>query len=126
VAKWRWGDAHVARAEHRPFSNVKALARGFELRAPVGGDTYTLNVSRVGLTPDKTTGELYLGEHGPSLRALYDLGDPAQSRIVHSSGQSGLPFAAAYRNFMQTWVKVEDVPLWGGAAVHTLVLKPAP
>ena len=126
VARWRWGDAHIARAEHRPFSNVKALAGAFELRTPVGGDTYTINVSRVGLTADKTTGELYLGEHGPSLRALYDLGDPAESRIVHSSGQSGLPFAAGYRDFMQPWAKVQDLPLWGGVAVHTLVLSPAP
>jgi penicillin amidase len=126
VAGWHWGDAHIARAEHRPFSSVKALAKIFELRAPVGGDTFTLNVSRVGLVPDKTTGELYLAEHGPSLRALYDLGDPARSRIMHSSGQSGLPFAVAYRDFMQRWAQVEDVPLWGGAALHHLVLVPVP
>ncbi len=126
LARWRWGDAHIARAEHRPFTNVKALAKAFELRAPVGGDTYTLNVSRVGLVPDKTTGEMYLAEHAPSLRALYDLGDPARSRIMHSSGQSGLPFAAAYRDFVQRWAKVEDVPLWGGVTVHSLVLVPAP
>jgi penicillin amidase len=127
VARWRWGDAHIARAEHRPFSNVKPLARLFELRAPVGGDTFTLNVSRVGLVPDKTTGELYLAEHGPSLRALYDLGDPARSRIIHSSGQSGLPFASAYRDFVQRWAKLDDVPLWGdGVALHTLVLMPLP
>jgi penicillin G amidase len=126
VSRWRWGDAHIARAEHRPFSNVKALARWFELRVPVGGDTFTLNVSRVGLVPDKTTGELYLAEHGPSLRALYDLGDPARSRIIHSSGQSGLPFASAYRDLVQRWAQVDDVPLWGGAALHVLVLVPAP
>ncbi|HET7866068.1 MAG TPA: penicillin acylase family protein, partial [Burkholderiaceae bacterium] len=54
-ATWRWGELHVARAEHRPFTQVKALARWFELRAPVGGDTYTVNVSRVSLTPDKLT-----------------------------------------------------------------------
>jgi penicillin G amidase len=124
VARWRWGEAHIARAEHRPFSNVPGLARLFELRTPVGGDTYTLNVSRVNIVPDKHTGELYLAEHAPSLRAIYDLGDPVRSRIMQSSGQSGLPFAAAYRNFVGRWVKVEDVPLWGGAAAHTLVLAP--
>ncbi|MFX4435537.1 penicillin acylase family protein, partial [Acinetobacter baumannii] len=64
VSAWRWGRLHVARAEHRPFSSVPVLARWFELRAPVGGDSYTINVSRVGLTPDATTGELYLDEHG--------------------------------------------------------------
>ncbi|HSN32249.1 MAG TPA: penicillin acylase family protein, partial [Ideonella sp.] len=93
VAAWRWQDVHVARSEHRPFSKVKALAPLFELRAPVGGDTYTVNVSRVNLRPDALTGERYLDEHGPSLRALYDLADPRRSRFMHSSGQSGFFFS---------------------------------
>src|SRR5690606_37334959 len=38
VATWRWGDAHVARSDHRTFSRVKPLARFFDLRVPVGGD----------------------------------------------------------------------------------------
>ena len=126
VASWQWGKAHIARAEHRPFSKVKLLAPMFELRTPVGGDTFTINVSRVGLKADATTGELYLDEHGPSLRGLYDLADPLQSRVVHSSGQSGLVFSPHYRNLLKRWKKVEDVPLWGSAAVSTLVLKPAP
>jgi len=125
VARWQWGAAHIARAEHRPFSKVKALAGWFELRTPVGGDTFTLNVSRVGLKPDATTGELYLSEHGPSLRALYDLGAPANSRFMHSSGQSGLTFSPLYRRFLGLWARVEDVPVWGGVAVNTLTVQPA-
>ncbi|WP_280155259.1 penicillin acylase family protein [Piscinibacter sp. XHJ-5] len=124
VAAWRWGRAHVARSEHRPFSRVKPLARWFELRTPVGGDTYTINVSRVGLRPDNTTGELYLDEHGPSLRALYDLGDLSQSRVMQSSGQSGIVFSPLYRSFVERWARVEYVPLWGGKADKTLVLLP--
>lgn len=124
VAAWQWGRAHVARSEHRPFSQVKPLARWFELRAPVGGDTYTVNVGRVGLKPDRTTGELYLDEHGPSLRALYDLGDPSQSRVMHSSGQSGIVFSPLYASFVERWTKVQDVPLWGAPAQQVLVLMP--
>ena len=125
VAAWQWGRAHLARSEHRPFSKVGALARLFELRTPVGGDTYTINVSRVGLKADAATGELYLDEHGPSLRALYDLGDPAQSRVMHSTGQSGNVFSPQYRSFVERWAKVEYVPLWGdGKVAGTLVLAP--
>ena len=102
VDNWRWGDAHQARSEHRPFSRVKPLARFFELRTPVGGDTFTVNVSRVGLKPDPTTGELYLDEHGPSLRGLYDLGDRAQSRVMHSTGQSGILFSPLLRQLRRT------------------------
>lgn len=124
LAIWRWDRAHQARSEHRPFSKVKLLARWFELRAPVGGDTYTVNVSRVNLKPDATTGELYLDEHGPSLRAIYDLGDPAQSRFMHSTGQSGLPLSPLYGSFVERWAKVQYVPVWGGATEHTLLLQP--
>ncbi|MGY4829496.1 penicillin acylase family protein [Sphaerotilaceae bacterium SBD11-9] len=126
VSKWQWGRAHMARSEHRPFSRVKPLNRWFELRTPVGGDTYTVNVSRVSLRPDPTTGELYLDEHGPSLRALYDLGDPGKSRFMHSSGQSGIVFSPLYSAFVERWARVQDVPVWGGEAKRTLVLRPRP
>ncbi len=125
VSAWQWSRAHVARSEHRPFSRVNALARWFELRTPVGGDTYTVNVSRVTLRPDPTTGELYLDEHGPSLRALYDLGDPSQSRVMHSSGQSGNVFSPLYRDFVGPWTRLEYVPLWSAPPVSTLLLQPA-
>ncbi len=124
VSAWQWGRAHQARSEHRPFSRVKALAPWFELRTPVGGDTFTVNVSRVAMRPDAATGELYLDEHGPSLRALYDLGDPAKSRVMHSSGQSGNVFSPLYRSFVKPWAAVEYVPLWGAPAEQTLVLTP--
>lgn len=115
-AAWRWGNAHQAKSEHRPFSRVKLLAGLFELRVPVGGDTHTVNVSRVGLRPDETTGELYLDEHGPSLRALYDLGNPVNSMVMHSTGQSGIVFSPLYRNFSGRWQRGDYVPLWADAA----------
>lgn len=125
LSTWRWGQAHQARSEHRPFTRVRQLARVFELRVPVGGDTHTVNVSRVGLRPDPTTGELYLNEHGPSLRALYDLADPAQSRVMHSTGQSGLVFSSHFRDFVQPWAAVQYVPLWpAGPAPRVLHLRP--
>ncbi len=127
VAQWRWGAAHQARSEHRPFSRVKPLARFFELRTPVGGDSFTVNVSRVGLKPDATTGELFLNEHAASLRALYDLADPTQSRVMHSTGQSGLFFSPQYRSFVEPWRAVQYVPLWAqGAPAEVLAIKPRP
>jgi penicillin G amidase len=127
VAAWRWGDAHVARSEHRPFSRIGALAPLFEIREPTGGDAYTLNVGRVSVKPDPTTGELYLNDHAPSLRALYDLGDASQSRVMHSTGQSGLPWSRHYRDFAPRWARVEYLPLWGTArpAAASLRLQPA-
>ena len=124
-AAWQWGRAHQARSEHRPFSRVKALAKWFEVRAPVGGDTYTVNVSRVSLKADAATGELYLNEHGPSLRGLYDLADKANSRVIHSTGQSGVAWSPFFRSFTPRWVQVEGVPLFPAAAapMKTLVIQ---
>src|SRR5690606_35105526 len=45
-AAWRWGDAHPAVSVHRPLSNVKPLARLFEVRVPSGGDPFTVNVGQ--------------------------------------------------------------------------------
>ena len=127
VAQWTWGRAHQARSEHRPFSRVKLLARWFELRTPVGGDTHTINVSRVGLRTDATTGELFLNEHAASLRALYDVGDPSQSRVMHSTGQSGIVFSPHFSSFVEPWRAVRYVPLWAaGAPAQVLVIRPAP
>ncbi len=124
-AHWRWGQAHQARSEHRPFSHVALLAPWFEVRTPVGGDTHTVNVSRVGLRPDASTGELFLNEHAASLRALYDVADQAQSRVVHSSGQSGIVFSPLYRSLVEPWRAVRYVPLWPqGAPAHVLVIQP--
>ncbi|MFZ2651591.1 MAG: penicillin acylase family protein, partial [Burkholderiaceae bacterium] len=62
--------------------------------------------------------------HGPSLRALYDLGDPSKSRVIHSGGQSGIVFSPLYRSFVAAWARVDDVPLWDAAAEHSLRLAP--
>jgi penicillin amidase len=128
VTAWRWDQAHIARAEHRPFSRVKWLARWFEQRVPVGGDSYTVNVARVSLKPDAATGELYLDEHGPSLRGLYDLADRRNSRVVHSTGQSGIPWSPLFANLAPLWRQVRAVPLFPADALsdQTLVLRPAP
>jgi penicillin amidase len=91
----------------------------------VGGDTYTVNVSRVNLRPDATTGELYLDEHGPSLRALYDVADPSQSRVMHSTGQSGHPLSPHHSNWVAPWANMAYRPLWPkGPAAHSLVVEP--
>jgi penicillin amidase len=126
VAAWRWSDAHVARSEHRPFSRVPVLHRLFELRAPVGGDTHTVKAMRVVLRRDALTGDLYHTDHSASLRAVYDLADRQQSRVVHSTGQSGIVFSPAYRDFVGPWTRGELLPLWpAGAPAAVLLVQPA-
>ncbi len=103
VAGWRWGSAHPALSVHRPMSNVKPLAGFFEVRAPTGGDPFTVNVGQYHL--DKLDAP-YANRHAASLRAIYDLADLDNSRFIYQTGQSGNVFSGRYRDMSETWVDV--------------------
>ncbi|QCK85816.1 penicillin acylase family protein [Phreatobacter aquaticus] len=105
---WRWGVAHDARSEHRPFARVASLARFFDVRVPVPGDTYTVNVNRHTIRNDE---EPFVSRHSASLRALYDMADPERSVFIHSTGQSGLPTSSLYRNLAERWARVDYIPM---------------
>jgi penicillin amidase len=108
AARWRWGEAHAARHEHRPFSRVPWLASVFEIRVAVPGDAFTLNVGRSDLSNET---EPFATRHAPSLRAIYDLSDPQASLFIHSGGQSGNVLSPHYRSFTQAWARGEYVPM---------------
>jgi penicillin amidase len=124
---WRWDSVHQMVAEHRPFSRVKPLDSLFTLSLPMGGDTYTVHAMRVGL--GGPSAQRYRATHGPSLKAVYDLGDRSQSRFIHSSGQSGLPWMPGYRAWLGDWAKGQGVPVWPAADdlvdQQVLTLRPA-
>jgi penicillin amidase len=108
-ARWRWGDAHFALSEHRPFSRVPWLAPFFELRVPVPGDAYTLNVGQGNFADEAAP---YASRHAPSLRAIYDLADPQASLFIHSAGQSGNPLSPHYADMAGRWARGEYVPMF--------------
>jgi penicillin amidase len=108
MSQWRWGSAHMAHSEHRPFSKAEMLSRIFDIRIPAAGDNFTVNAARFSLRDDK---EPFVTRHAASLRALYDLSEPENSRFMHSSGQSGNVLSPLYRNFAQRWVDVDYVPM---------------
>jgi len=108
MTSWRWGEAHEALSEHRPFSKVPSLARYFELRLPSPGDTHTVNVGRNNLRDDAAP---YANRHAASLRALYDLSNLENSRFMHSTGQSGNMLSPLYSNFAQRWVDAGYLPM---------------
>jgi penicillin amidase len=108
MSQWRWGSAHVARSEHRPFGKVEPLDRIFDVRIPAPGDLYTVNSARFNLRDEK---EPFASRHGAGLRALYDLSNLENSRFIHSTGQSGNVLSSLYRNYAQRWVDVAYVPM---------------
>ena len=106
--RWRWGDAHFALSEHRPFGRQPLLAKYFDISVPSPGDTYTINVGRNSLANEAAP---FASHHAASLRAIYDLADMDKSVYIHSTGQSGNLFSPLYKNFTERWSRVEYIPM---------------
>ena len=123
VNAWQWGTAHPALSAHKPFSNVGPLAMLFDVRVPTGGDRFTVNMGHFHAHHDK---DPFANRHGPSLRALYDLGNLENSRFIYQTGQSGLVFSERYRDMSAEWAAVQYRPLRMDppAFRHRATLKP--
>ena len=105
---WRWGEAHQAVSEHRPFKNIRVLSRLFNVGVPFPGDAFTVNVGRPVLNNPKAP---FQANHAPSLRAIYDLNDPEQSVFMFPTGQSGWVQSHRYRNLSASWANNQFIPL---------------
>ena len=106
-AEWRWGDEHVALAEHRPLSE-SPLAFLFNLGGPAPGSIYTVNSFE--FSPLRAE-RPFTSTHGPSLRAVYDLADLDRSLFIHSTGQSGNVLSPLYDSFEERWRSGEYVTI---------------
>ena len=79
-----------------------------------------------------TLPELFDVTNGPSMRALYDMGDLDAGRIITTTGQSGQPFSRHADDWVGRWLRNQTVPLpftdpaIDRAAAATLVLGPMP
>ena len=105
---WQWGDAHVVRAEHRPFSRLPLVGRLFEVVTPMPGGAFVVNVGRYDVSDEA---EPFRDVHGPSLRAIFDLDDPDRSLFVHSTGQSGNVLSPLYDNLAPLWAAGDYIPI---------------
>jgi penicillin amidase len=102
---WRRGRLHRLRLAHA-FDDVPVLRRIFS-RGPfeVGGDADTVAV----MAPAQSRGRG--GMIGPSMRAVFDLGDPRGNWVSIVPGQSGHPASPHYDDFVPGWLAGELVPL---------------
>ncbi len=105
--KWRWDSLHQAVQEHRPFSQVPALASFFESRNGAPGGTYTVNVAG----PNFGAVDPYSFTHGPSYRVVYDLADLDASRYIIPTGQSGIMFSRHYRDMLPLWLEGRSIAI---------------
>jgi penicillin amidase len=97
---WQWGQVHTATFAH-PIGSVKPLNLVFN-RGPVAANGSGAAVLATGYTyKDFSVVAL------PSYRQIIDVGEWANSRSMHTTGQSGQPFAKHYGDMIQSWKNVQ-------------------
>lgn len=151
-AGWSWGRIHTIAFREATFgsSGIGPLEWYFSTSpVPVAGvsgapdnTSYRLSAAY----PDPADGadgggpgpahrrlaDVFAVTNGPSMRAIYDMGDPDASRIVTTTGQSGVPFSAHNTDFIPHWLANETVPLpftpaaVSGSSAALLILRPGP
>jgi penicillin amidase len=125
---WRWGTAHPARMPHPLFEEVPVLGGLFGIEHPSGGDSVTVNVGHYRPADEA---DPFVSVHAASYRGLYDLGALEHSRFVASTGQSGNPLSAHYRDLSTLWANGETIAMttraevYGENAIGRLTLTPA-
>lgn len=103
--RWRWGRLHQTTFVH-PIGRIKSLAWIFNTTTPeVGGDAFTVNNGA--FFPEEPFRQLVVA----SYRQILDPADWDRSLVIHTTGQSGLPFHRHYRDFAALWARGEYVPL---------------
>ena len=107
LTRWRWGPAHFAAGEHRPFGLVPGIASFFNVEVPSPGDAYTLNRGMVEFGEEPP----FANRGGSTYRAIYDFADLDRSLYIQTTGQSGNPFSPYYRSFAERWAKVEYIEI---------------
>ncbi|MEP0764590.1 MAG: penicillin acylase family protein [Chloroflexota bacterium] len=113
---WQWGDLHVARFQAAPIGQLPegldprldqalpVLRAVFNRETPASGGPEVINATgwRVG------SGDFSLTSL-PSMRMILDLSDWDNSRMVHTTGQSGSPQSEHYADM---------IPLWSSGQYH--------
>ena len=122
LRQWRWGAWHPAVSSHKPLGKVPYLNAIFDVRTESAGDLFTVNVGQYWANNAK---EPFANRHAASMRAVYDLANPAQSVFIYQTGQSGHAFDPRSRAMAPDWASGRYRPLNGQAApVHRMRLIP--
>ena len=125
ASTWRWGAAHFATGDHRPFGFFPVVKQLFNVSPPTPGDSFTVNVGAITIRDEERP---FANRHAASLRTLYDFADLEKSLYMQSTGQSGNVLSPWYSNLAERWARVEYITIPTRrdaiAARHTLTLKP--
>jgi penicillin amidase len=125
---WRWGELHTATFVSNPLgaSGIDPLENLVNL-GPVATSGGSNIVNATGWSAENGN---FTVRAVPSMRMIVDMSDLANSRTMHTTGQSGHPFSDQYGNMVDPWRYIDYHPmLWTQeqvetAAATTLTLNP--
>lgn len=117
MTQWRWKNAHRAKFPHGILERLPVPESWVAPQIETDGDGSSLN-----------RGSFSFGNfrhvHGAGLRAVYDVKNPAASRFVIATGQSGNPLSSHYDDLLETWREGGYLRLDGQNKEGELVLWP--
>ncbi len=117
---WQWGRLHQASLTS-PLASTPLIGGLFNRTLPTPGSMHTVNVANYNQ-------DTFLHTSGASLRTLFDLADPDNSRIIYPMGQSADLFSPHFDDLLWLWRDKQYIPLstrpadWG--RTWTLELRP--
>ena len=106
--KWEWGRLHTKTFVHQPLgqSGIALLEDLFNSDTiPARGDSYTVDAASFDYNYPFTMGS------GVSQRYIADLSDLDNSRIIHTTGQSGQLFHPHREDMIPLWQNVQYGPM---------------
>jgi penicillin amidase len=127
-SQWTWGRVRPIRFQNPMFRRSKRLGPIFELQPPLGGGD-TTTVSQASIHPLRPTDN---PSSIPGVRALFDVGDWANSQFSLAGGQSANPYSPYFDDQYQLYAKAKSVTLpWTPEQIqartrHALTLEPSP
>jgi len=127
MSAWRWGRLHTASFSHQALGGLPLISLLFN-RGP-----YAIGGGGAGTTVYAASHSLarpYAVRSISSMRAIFDVADWDNSRLVNTTGQSGVPGSPWYGTMITAWRDVHHHPMpFSRAAVEAyqysrLVLTP--
>ncbi len=128
IPAWRWGDEHTAPLAHQILGRVPLVRDLIDISIPTDGGFYTVNR---GATSVSNRDRPFAHVHGAGYRGIYDLADPARSRFVIATGQSGNPLSPHWGDFVERWRDGRHVTIAGSRemlereGMGTVLLQPS-
>ena len=100
---WQWGRLHQASLTS-PLASTPLIGGLFNRTIPTPGSMHTVNVANYNQ-------DTFLHTSGASLRTLFDLSNPDNSRIIYPMGQSADVFSPHFDDLLWLWRDKQYIPL---------------